>query len=181
MNFSYYPNVKAKQKQYDVSLDDYIHRIVKGGDHETAVFKARELKLKGDEKGYKQIKDNAPAITGSCLFMPNAEDKSQANISKLNGYILLDIDSKDQVNEIDWDKVKQDPYLSILHKSFGGDGYVIFVKSKCRKPEQFKYYYNALADYFFNAYGIISDPSCKNPNRLRYISYDPELFKKDGI
>ena len=118
---------------------------------------------------------------GSCIMLPTAKDKSQANISKLNGFILLDVDAQDQVNAINWENVKKDPYVSIIHKSFGGDGYVIFVKSKCKKPEQFKYYYNALAEYFYRNYGIISDPSCKNPNRLRFISYDPDLFQKDGI
>ena len=181
MNFSYYNSTQDKKKLYDISLDEYINKIKSGGLHEDFIHKARAFKQANNDYSYKQIKSNAPAITGSCIIRAGAEDKSQSNIDKLNGLILLDIDAKDQVQEIDWERVKIDPYLLILHKSFGGDGYVIFVKTSCKKPEQYKYYYNALTDYFYNAYGIISDPSCKNPNRLRYISYDPELFKKDAI
>ena len=177
MNFSYYNNVQDKKKRYDISLSEYIDKIKNGGDHDSFCFNAR-AKKNTDEFTYKQIKSNAPAIMGSCLMRAGAEDKKQNNIEKLNGLILLDVDAKDQVRNIDWERVKNDPYVHLLHRSFGGDGYVIFVKSSCKKPEKFKYYYNALTDYFFNGYGIISDPSCKNPNRLRYMSYDPEIYYK---
>ena len=180
MNFSYYNNVKEKIKRYDISITEYVEKIKNGGEHEDFVFSARSAKQKGDEKLYKEIKSNSPAIMGSCLIRANAQDKAFESIDKLNGLILLDVDAQDQIQAINWEKVKLDPYVHLLHKSFGGDGYVIFIKSSCRKPEQFKYYYNALTDYFFNAYGIISDPSCKNPNRLRYISYDKELFFKES-
>ena len=176
MNFSFYTKVTDKVKKYDIDLASYISRIKDGGDHEDAVHNARAEKQKGNIEQYKKIKSNASAITGSCLIRAGEEGHALKNVDKLNGLMLLDIDKADQINEIDWNIVKNDTYVHLLHKSFSGEGYVIFVKTNCKKVETFKYYYNSLSDYFFKTYGIVSDPACKNPNRLRYISYDPDIY-----
>ena len=182
MKFSYYNTIRQKKRTSNIDLSEYINMVVHGGDQENFIYKARDYKAKGDEEAYKQIKSSSPAIMGSCLMRPNSEDKSFNSIEKLNGLILLDIDAKDQVAIINWDKVKQDPYVFILHDSYGGDGKVIFIKSSVKKPEQFQYYYNSLINYFFKEYGIISDRACKNPNRLRFISRDEFLYQnKDAI
>src|SRR5690606_38997206 len=65
----------------------------------------------------------------------------------------------------------------IVHKSFGGDGYCVFVKID---PSKLSNAYNAISKYYYDTYGIHTDPSCKNPNRLRYVSYDPDVLVVDN-
>ena len=165
--FSKYPHVKSQEK-IDIDLSQYI-TIVKTGLTQDLVLKARAEKQKGNEKEYKNLKATAPIITGSVVMKEGKKEAS--NISYFNGLIIIDIDC-----EIDNDKILQlqkDRYTYILHRSFGGDGVCIFVKIN---PEKFKDSFDGLAEYYLKNYNITIDHACSNPNRLRYISFDPELF-----
>jgi hypothetical protein len=63
------------------------------------------------------------------------------------------------------------------HRSFGGDGVCIFVKIN---PNKFLESFNELAQYYWDNFNLAIDPSCKNKNRLRFISYDPYLFLNEN-
>ena len=165
--FSKYPHVKSQEK-VDIDLSQYI-TIISTGLNQDLVLKARAEKQKGNEKEYKNLKATAPIITGSVVMKEGKKEAS--NISYFNGLIIIDIDS-----DIDSDKIIQlqkDRYTYILHRSFGGDGICIFVKIN---PEKFKDSFDGLAEYYLKNYNITIDHSCSNPNRLRYISFDPDLF-----
>jgi hypothetical protein len=167
MEFSKYPHVKSTEKQ-DIDINQYI-TIVKTGLNQDLVLKARAEKQKGNLKEYKNIKALSQVITGSCVM--NVGEKTANNIKSLNGLIVIDIDC--EIDNTMLNNLKQDKYSFILHRSFGGDGVCIFVKIN---SEKFLDSFNGLADYYFKNYGIVIDQACKNSNRLRYISYDPELI-----
>jgi hypothetical protein len=166
IQMSCYDSAFTKEKK-DIDIDNYIG-FVQHGANQDLVLKARTLKQKGDTEGYKKLKSKSKCVTGSAVL--NDGDKSEKNIKSLNGLIVIDID--DQINE----DIKDDKYTYIYHKSFGGDGLCIFVRIN---PEKFEDSFNGLAQYYFNTYNVTIDQSCKNKNRLRYISYDPDLFVND--
>ena len=163
---SCYDSMFTKEKK-DIDIDNYIG-FVQHGANQDLVLKARVLKEKGDIESYKKLKNKSKCVTGSAVL--NDGDKSEKNIKSLNGLIVIDIDG--QINE----DIKEDKYTYIYHKSFGGDGLCVFVKIN---PDKFEDSFNGLAQYYFDTYNVTIDQACKNKNRLRYISYDPDLYSND--
>lgn len=148
----------------DISIDQYIG-FVKYGSEQDMVLNARAEKQKGNLEKYKFLKNQAKVVTGSAVMKDGS--KAANNIKELNGLIVIDIDG--QINE----QLKADKYTFIYHLSFGGDGCCVFVKIN---PDKFDDSFNGLAQYYFENYNITIDQSCKNKNRLRFISYDPDLI-----
>jgi len=165
MKFSLYQNIKDTNKT-DISLTDYIE-IVKNGKYQDLVLTARALKK--EPLRYKELKNQMPAITGSAVM--NHGSKIESNILELNGLIVIDID--DDVNLQLLNRINEDKYTFLSHRSFGGDGLCIFVKIN---PNKFLESFNELGQYYWDNFNIMIDQSCKNKNRLRYLSYDPYIF-----
>lgn len=165
IKFSLYNSVASKEK-LDISHIDYCDMISKGK-FEDIVTQARANKK--DKEKYKTFKSKMPCITGSAV-MKNGE-KTKANIHQMNGLIVIDIDENVSPEKVV--KINKDQYTFIAHRSFGGDGLCIFVKIN---PNKFLESFIDLGQYYWDNYELIIDPSCKNPNRLRYLSYDPHLF-----
>jgi hypothetical protein len=164
---SYYNNLK-EQKGKVISLENYI-TFIKLGTEQDLVLNARIEKQKGNDTGYKALKSMAKCVTGSAVMHEGA--KSDANIKELNGLIVIDIDC--EISNETVENLKSDKYTHVLHRSFGGDGICIFVKIN---SDLFAESFNGLAQYYFENYNIAIDQSCKNRNRLRFISYDPDIY-----
>lgn len=163
---SYYKDQFAKEKR-EIDIENYIG-FVQHGTNQDLVLKARAIKQKGDEEKYKKLKRTSIVVTGSAIM--NEGEKTANNIKLLNGLIVIDVDG--QINE----DLKNDEYTYIYHKSFGGDGLCIFVRIN---PDKFEDSFDGLADYYHKNYNVTIDQSCKNRNRLRYLSYDPDIFVND--
>jgi hypothetical protein len=166
VQMSYYDNQFSKTKK-EIDIDNYIG-FIQHGTNQDLVLKARAVKQKGNEEEYKKLKNTSKCVTGSAILNEGA--KTDNNIKSMNGLIVIDID--DQINE----DIKNDDYTYIYHKSFGGDGLCIFVRIN---PDKFEDSFDGLADYYHKNYNITIDQSCKNRNRLRYLSYDPDIFVND--
>lgn len=113
--------------------------------------------------------------------------RAQANVENLTGYLCIDLDDdlttsgnkvcfSELKNELandhilnpcllfrsPSDKLKCVVYVPQLD-GVGGDGHT----------EEFHKWYNAVAAYFFNAYGLLVDTSCRDTARNCYMSHDP--------
>ena len=165
MKMSMYNTMKSTEK-VDISIVDYCEMVQKGKFQDT-ILKARINKSDKDE--YKKIKSTLPTVTGSALM--NDGSKHASNIKEMNGLIVIDIDENVDFNLLN--KVNQDPYTFISHRSVSGDGLCVFVKIN---PNKFLESFTDLAQYYWDVFNIVIDASCKNKNRLRFLSYDPSLF-----
>ena len=165
--FSLYDSVKSKEAS-DLTIDNYIG-YVKHGAYQDIVLKARALKQQGKEEQYKELKSKAKVITGSCVY-ETGKAKLAENIKAMNNLIVIDIDEK--ITDERYYELKNDKYTMVIHRSFGGDGFCIFVKIDSQK---FNESFLGLSEYYFQTYNVTIDQACKNKNRLRYISYDPEI------
>lgn len=165
MKFSLYQNIKDVNKT-DIDLENYIE-IIKNGKYQDLVLTARALKK--EPLRYKELKNKMPCITGSAIM--NQGTKAESNILELNGLIVIDID--EDVNLQLLNKINEDKYTFVSHRSFGGDGLCVFVKIN---PNKFLESFNELGQYYWDNFNIMIDQSCKNKNRLRFLSYDPYLF-----
>lgn len=120
-------------------------------------------------KPSKDAKKKITGITASGVF----KERTAAKIIEHSGFLCMDIDAKDQICTIDFDGLKEDKYTYCLHKSLGGFGYALFIKiDKNKHIESFL----GIENYLFINYGIVIDKSCKDVSRLRFVSYDPDLF-----
>lgn len=169
MKVSLYNNFKSTEK-HDISIDDYCEMILKGK-YQDMVLTARAVK--NDLEKYKSLKSKMPCVTGSAIMNQGA--KVASNIFEMNGLICLDIDDEVDINMIQ--RINSDDYTFISHRSFGGDGLCVFVKIN---PNKFIESFHELAQYYWDKFNLAIDQSCKNKNRLRYLSYDPYLFKNDN-
>jgi len=168
MKFSFYQNIKDTNKT-DIELDNYID-IIKNGKYQDLVLTARALKK--EPLRYKELKNQMPCITGSAIM--NQGSKVESNILELNGLIVIDID--EDVNLQLLNKINEDKYTFVSHRSFGGDGLCVFIKINSNK---FLESFNEIGQYYWDNFNIMIDQSCKNKNRLRFLSYDPYIFHNE--
>ena len=168
MKFSFYQNIKDTNKT-DIDLDNYIE-IIKNGKYQDLVLTARALRK--EPTRYKELKNQMPVITGSAIMNQGA--KVESNILELNGLIVIDIDETVDLQLLN--KINEDKYTFVSHRSFGGDGLCVFIKINSNK---FLESFNEIGQYYWDNFNIMIDQSCKNKNRLRFLSYDPYIFTND--
>ena len=168
MKFSLYQNIKDLNKT-DIDLNNYIE-IIKNGKYQDLVLTARALKK--EPLRYKELKNQMPCITGSAIM--NQGTKAESNILELNGLIVIDIDEDVDLQLLN--KINEDKFTFVSHRSFGGDGLCVFVKINSNK---FLESFNEIGQYYWDNFNIMIDQSCKNKNRLRFLSYDPYLFHNE--
>ena len=173
INLSYFKNVTTQTKERDNTLMEYTGLVRNGGSYLNHINAARsEFQSNGKTDLYKQLKNKLPLVTASCTT--TAEGRSMKHIEKANGYIVLDIDfdSVSGFNQEIYDNVKNDSYTAIAHKSVSGVGFCVFVKIN---PLKFLESFRGLEKHYAETFHLEIDKSCKNVNRLRYMSYDPEI------
>ena len=114
-------------------------------------------------------KKTLTCITASGVFAERKREK----LVEHSGLICLDIDAKDQICTIDIEDIKNDQYTYVVHNSVGGKGYAVFVKIDGARHLDA---YLGLEHYYLVNFNIILDKSCKDTTRLRYVSFDSDLF-----
>lgn len=114
-------------------------------------------------------KQKLECVTASGVF----EERKKSKIIEHSGLICIDIDAKDQISEIDIEALKTDAYVNVIHKSVGGEGLAVYFKvDKSKHDDAFL----GLEKYLFDKYLLVTDKSCKDVSRLRFVSFDPDLF-----
>lgn len=146
----------------NIEFDDYLDKI-KDGDFQDEVLKYRTGKID---------KNSLRGVTASGVF----SYRTSKSLLQHSGIIAIDVDVKDQTRK-DFDllkeELKNDSYIYSFHHSVGGFGIVCYIKINSEKHlESFL----SLEKYFLDNYKIIIDKSCKNVDRYRFVSYDPDLY-----
>jgi hypothetical protein len=158
---SIYENKSKKNPSNNETIGFYLDAI-KNGTWQDVVLDVRNGKAK---------KDDAPVVTVSGVFKG---DKTANSLIEHSGFICIDVDDKDQIGAINKESIAADPYTYALHESISGNGgFVVIVKID---PAKHLDAFLGLEKYYFLNYNIVIDTSCKNVNRLRYVSYDPEIY-----
>ena len=165
---SLYKSNTSKENN-NITLFDYVN-FIKAGTNQDLVIQARRALQKEGKDAYDLIKVKSMCVTGSCTIMDH-KSKTDSNISEMNGLIVIDIDEK--LNQEQYDRIRNDKYTHVIHRSFSGDNYCVFIKIN---SEKFLDSFNCIAEYYFTNFDITIDQACKNRNRLRYLSYDPDIY-----
>jgi len=165
-----FANAEAKVPEDHFDFDRYLNCIL-DGKWEDIVHEYRNIK---DPETKKAFKKKIPAFTPSGKF----DGRGVAGMVKHNGFICMDIDDKDNVNmSPKIERLKEDPHVYALHQSVGGFGYAVYFRIESDKHKEA---FEALEEYLMNNYFLISDTSCKDKSRLRFVSYDPNLYKNEN-
>lgn len=163
---SYYSNAYTTKASKEITIDEYFKGIV-NGKWQDEIFKY---------KSGKQKKEQLAAVTISGTFK---EGRKDSDIKSYTNLLIVDVDQKDNsVNLIEIkERLKEIPQLFAYHHSVSGQGLALYFPVNKTK---YKESYEAITQMLANDYGIICDASCSNISRLRFISYDPDLYVNYG-
>ena len=128
--------------------------------------------LNPDSAEYPKMKKKLPGFTASGHF----KQRNEADLLQHSGFLCLDIDAKHNP-DIDLaaarQKVEVDSYTYACFTSAGGRGWASVIPVP---GDDHKGSFRALAAYYQQAYGVSVDQACKDVSRLRFVSYDPDLY-----
>lgn len=138
-------------------------------EHESLVMKFRAGRIK---------KEKLPVILPAGIF---EDGKTMNHFVESSGLIFIDIDGKQ--NNIKRIRPRIDaPWVKMVTQSSSGSGLSVFVPIDAQRITTSEYprrvyaaYYNQI-EHMFKQAGIITDPACKNINRLRYASFDDKPY-----
>lgn len=157
-NISYYSNAKATKGE--TTEIDFFLSDVKNGRWQNAII---------DYKTGLRMKESLPAVTLSGLF----STRKASEIIKHSGFICIDIDKLgDSVHDV-MDVLKSDEFVYAVWRSVSGLGLAVLFKID---PRAHLKAFLGLSEYLYKTYNIIVDQSGKDVSRLRFVSYDPELY-----
>jgi hypothetical protein len=184
------PNLKAVTKNKEVLYIECFQRAYMTFDdvpitdnyvsNKEQVLKARKFRAEKNKKSYDKQKGLSIAVSGSAIYKENTPNKATHNIAYRNNLMFIDFDFEfaDDLEGI-FEILKNDKYTKLVHKSFSGDGFAVVVEmSKKDANDNFKLIFKKLERYYKVTYDLKIDVSCSNINRLRYLSYDKDIFVK---
>ena len=151
----YKPGIKPKA---ELPCETYLE-YVREGKWEQVVLNYRAGRVE---------KVSIPGVTPSGTF----SHRAAGNIIHHSGIIALDFDAKDN-EDFPADEIATSRFCWAMHRSVSGFGWVVYVKID---PERHLDAFLALEKHFANEYKVVADPSCKDVSRLRFVSYDPDLY-----
>lgn len=165
-NVTFYNNTFGKEN-IDVELESILDQIQRG----KWAAKVKQYRNAVEKHGKKseqaeKIKKNVPCFTTSGTF---PKERKANQLGRHSGLIAIDFDDVDLSVR---DELYADDYTMAGFVSISGGGICIIVKIEGDKHlEAFK----SLEHYYFTKYNLQIDQSCKDVNRLRFISHDPDM------
>jgi len=130
--------------------------------------------------GYKYAKEQSP-----CAILQGVNPERKADtFASLARVLCIDIDAPkpgepDNGNAwvTDWDQVKNQlgvlPWIAYAGISAGGRGVFMLIPIARDDAQSYAEYYNAWAYLLQQHFGLVTDASCKNRNRLRFMTHEP--------
>ncbi len=161
----------------DITLQEFLDGIVIGrwkqeseyvraGANKAERKKRKEEGLPGSEK---YPRHGMPGVTISGTF----EIRRSTATPMYSHIMAIDFDDLDDELPECFEELKKDPYTYAVFKSISGTGLCVLVNIQ---PERWLEAFESLEAYYLNKYRRIVDKSTKDITRLRFVSYDPDLF-----
>jgi hypothetical protein len=157
---------------HDVNIHSFLGGVKEGRWREP-VQQIRQAFVAGGKKAANPLKEKLPAITISGRF----RERNDAAIEMHSGLLCVDLDNLNGDLDAIRKKLELDRYVFAFFTSPTGAGLKVIVPIEAdavKHDESFK----DAQHYFKDTYDIDVDQSCRNPSRLCYVSYDPEMFSR---
>jgi predicted P-loop ATPase len=172
---SKYLSIFDKDPNDEITIERLIH-LFKGYEYASEIQKIRNAKTKDNRDKLKQ-RLHVFTISGTFLY----GGKMEENLDKPSGMICIDIDGKDNpgtdLNAFAL-TMRKDPSVIMISKSASGEGLMIIHRIEVREgsaPDDLRLHFFELESIYKES-GIVIDDACKNINRLRYATHDPDLY-----
>lgn len=121
-----------------------------------------------DKKKRDELKKKSPGFTVSGRF----SYRSSSKIEEHSNLIAIDFDGVKDINKV-INELKKDPYTFAVYKSISHRGVCCIVKIDGSKHKDA---FDGLSQYYWDLLNLTIDQSCKDTSRLRYVSFDPDLY-----
>ena len=163
---SKFQNFKDVNPKEEVTLWDWLHDYT----YKSEVEYIRKIKNKADRS---KLKSELPSITPSGIF----SKRSSSALIKHSGFICIDIDSGDNPEISNFEKLRDDltKITNVAYASISVSGNGVFALIPIQFHEKHKEHFEALKKCF-EKLGIILDKACSDISRLRAYSYDPNAY-----
>jgi predicted P-loop ATPase len=168
ITISFFNSTRETKAAKTMSLDFFL-QAVENGTWQDIVLKYRNLPQGEDRASFKR---KLPAISPSGKFAERKADALEAH----SGILCMDIDDKDNP-EMQIEQLQSDPFVYAYHRSVGGYGYAVYFLIE---PTKHLEAYHAIEKHLADSYHLICDPACKDTSRLRFVSFDPHLYRREG-
>lgn len=154
---------------FDTTVEQALQRI--GSDEFAAVTDSiRAARAQGNELEVTRLKSLLPAFLPSGRFVGG---KAIENLVSHSGIVALDIDDIGPTRAAELrDLMRNDPHVKAAFISAGGNLAVLLSCDRTKPHEESARVAKAYAE---RKYGVTCDAQCKNVNRLRYFSCDPDI------
>jgi len=163
---SLFESAQVTAPERNIDFDAYLSGIEIGA-WQDEVLKYRNIKDKAQKD---KLKKTLKAVAPSGRFKTRSLEGLEAH----SGILCMDLDQKDNP-EMRIERLQGDPYVYAYHQSVGGYGYAVyFLIEPTKHAEAFL----GLERYLADNYQLICDPSCKDMSRLRFVSFDPNMYKR---
>lgn len=160
---SFYEDV-TDTKGNESPLSDTM-RDIQNGRWKKRIEWLRNIKSEADRK---KFKNSLPCFTGAGLF----RERNEKGLLEHSGRIIIDFDKLQNIEEIR-QKLINDPYTEYLFSSCSATGLALVVRiDGNRHRGSFEF----LEKYYKEKYALKIDTACKDVSRLRFVSYDPNLY-----
>ena len=159
MEISVFRNAKDPVPASKIDIDTFLNAVQHGA-YKTEVEQVRS-----------QTRDKASL---QCVSMSGTfAHRRASDLLNHSGFICMDLDKLDDVDEVKC-QIYSDPYLFAGFESVSGKGLALVFRIK---PEKHGEMFDSISDYLYKKYGVISDLSCRDVSRLRFVSFDPLLYQ----
>jgi hypothetical protein len=160
---SLYKSTKDTESNQTIQFNDYLSGV-RSGLWQDIVLQYRNMK--GIEKA--EFKKTIPGVSPSGKFSKRKADAIEAH----SGILCMDIDEKDNP-DMQIERLEDDPYVYAYHRSVGGYGYAVYFMIE---PSKHLDAYYGIEKHLADNYHLICDHACKDTSRLRFVSFDPDLY-----
>ena len=164
MRVSIFPNIRQTKEATEADITLVLDRIQSGA-YQDYFFQVNRVTNKEERQ---KAKLNVPGFTCSGTF----KERKKEGLIKHSGLIALDFDEVENYLET-FSIVCKDPHTFAAFRSISGRGICCIVKIPAAKHLEA---FNGLEEYFFKLTGNPIDKACKDVSRIRYVSYDPDLY-----
>ena len=167
MQINFLPSIRRSGEFTVMGITEYLSLVRDGAYLKQITAFQNSGALSKDQRA--EIKQLIPAVTISGIFKDSVKN---ANLLTHSGLICIDFDAVENPSELKA-QLSKDPYTFAALLSASGNGLAAIVRIEAEKHLDA---FNGLKTYYLRNYGQLIDQSCKNVSRLRFLSYDPQLY-----
>jgi hypothetical protein len=178
VEISFFRKVLDKMPSGTSSLRELL-QDTEHGKYRDQIQKIRQAAGKNDTAVVKHLKKLLPAFTLSGRITSGGRANAFQEVRFVHsGWLQGDFDRKD-FSPLTADEVKEmlddDEYTQAVWLSPTGGIKILIRIPVCQTPDEHERAFNAAEAHYFEKYGLRLDPATKDPVRLCYVSYDPDI------